>query len=130
VGCKAFTVTRIGSGASLFYLNYVGCKASKIVIDTSHVPGFTLTMWDVKRISLLPTLALIVSFYLNYVGCKVNSFIVYSSKYFSFYLNYVGCKVYQLLSTALQVYCFTLTMWDVKLFLALIYYYSLYAVLP
>ena len=59
--------------------------------------GFTLTMWDVKKITLMPENAPEGSFYLNYVGCKA---------------ELVNGKHTDKL-------CFTLTMWDVKYFSAI-----------
>ena len=53
---------------------------------------FTLTMWDVKRISI-----------------EGDFFIQYE-----FYLNYVGCKGVKSSRTSGTVMRFTLTMWDVK----------------
>jgi len=31
-----------------FYLNYVGCKAAKLLTPLNGTSCFTLTMWDVK----------------------------------------------------------------------------------
>ena len=80
----------------------------------SQLQGFTLTMWDVKKLKIPTQKIPYYPFYLNYVGCKdsLSSFVVSPFVCFTltmwdvkvldleegmtqyeFYLNYVGCKV-------------------------------------
>ena len=35
-----------------FYLNYVGCKVSSLKLVLIQIHRFTLTMWDVKRVTM------------------------------------------------------------------------------
>ena len=72
----------------------MGCKVLKWLESVIDTTGFTLTMWDVKKLEEMQGYSVIEKFYLNYVGCKAACFLKNSSVEFSFYLNYVGCKVY------------------------------------
>ena len=81
----------------------------------SQLQGFTLTMWDVKKLKIPTQKIPYYPFYLNYVGCKVNSYLEELIRIdLKFYLNYVGCKVKFVRYHKLNHCCFTLTMWDVK----------------
>ena len=98
-----------------FYLNYVGCKVFCFCTCNSHkFNSFTLTMWDVKWLSLPTRTPVVPSFTLTMWDVKVFVFIVWYIQ-LQFYLNYVGCKAQKIPYYPLFSFkSFTLTMWDVK----------------
>jgi len=49
VGCKAIKLISSIALSNKFYLNYVGCKALPYGFDSDGDNCFTLTMWDVKE---------------------------------------------------------------------------------